>query len=119
MFLNFDITHVPNDVKNLAHKAAIVTSIIGKDLKSPFAAELAALIPNGGTLLIDAQNACEKAMVALNAIQDMTDNPAYSAILQRLGSDLTKIAHSSEKHTISFYITSFEIIWHDLFGKQA
>ena len=119
MFLGLTIEHIPADVRSLAEKCANITTILKSELQSAVVTDVAALFPGGEQLDTDCIAACNVAVTACKAVENIADSPAVNAILQRLGADLTKIQHSSEKHTISFYIASFEIVFHDIFGKSA
>jgi len=112
-----DVTLIPHDVKELATKYANVTKTIQTDLQSGIATDIAAMFPGGTQLQKDLIAVTGRAVTALNAVAGLAGNNAGSAILQRLGADLTQIEHASTKHTISFYITSFELVFHDLFGS--
>lgn len=115
MFLNFDITHVPQDVKAIAAKVAKWTTEVRKDLDSNVVKAAAAYIPEG--------EADREALIAILdiAIKNLTaisnfDTRGVTARLQAAGTDLTKLLHNSEKHTISFYVICFETVFRDLFG---
>lgn len=118
MFLNFDITHIPADVKKLAEKAANWTKTIEGELNSSKVIDLAKLIPDGEVAREALIAICETAIHACDALIQISDNAGVQARLQRLGSDIVALQHSSEKHTISFYIISFETVFRDLFGKK-
>jgi hypothetical protein len=114
-----DITIIPAEVKHLAQKAAAKTQEIETALKSNVVVDLAALFPGGTQLDQECIALCEGAIKGCNALIAVADNAGLNGRLQRLGSDLVKLQHDSSKHTISWYITAFEIVFADLMGKSV
>ena len=113
-----NIQLIPAEVKALATKFATITTQIKKDLQSNIAVDAAALFPGGTQLDTDLIAICNAALTGCNALIAVTDNTGLNARLQRLGSDLTAMAHAGQKHTPSFYIICFETIFNDLFGND-
>ena len=111
-----DITLIPHDVKLIAQKWANFTTKLKAALQSNVAIDLAAL---AGQSQLDATliAACDQAIKGCNLLISIADNEGLNARLQRLGSDLTKMEHASEKPTFSFYCIAFETVFNDLFGK--
>jgi len=115
--MHFDITLIPFEVTALCRKFAGMTNQFENDLKSGIATDVAALFPGGAQLDQDMIAMCQVAIKSAGLLAAAADAVGMSARFQRLGSDLAMIEHDDEKHTISFYITSFEVVYHDLFGK--
>ncbi len=116
--MHLDITLIPSDVAALCRKFAGMTKQFETDLQSGIATDVAAMIPGGAQLDQDMIAMCQLAIKSAGLLAAAADAVGVSARFQRLGSDLTKLEHADEKHTISFYITSFEVIFHDLFGGE-
>lgn len=111
-----DITIIPKEVKKLATKFAGVTTAISTALASNEAIDIEKLIPGGTTLAAGLQGLCATAIKGCNSLIAAVDTTGVKARLQRLGADLTAMEHASDRHSISFYITSFETVFADLFG---
>jgi len=112
-----DVTMIPAEVKHLATKWANFTTKLKAALQSNVAIDLAAM--TGETALDQTIiSACDEAIKGCNALIAIADNVGLNARLQRLGSDLTKMEHASEKHTFSFYCVAFETVFNDMFGKE-
>ncbi len=114
-----NIELIPAEVKAIATKWAAFTTQLKKDLQSNIAIDLAALIPGGAQLDTDLIQCCNVAITGCNALISASDSVGLNARLQRLGSDLTRIEHAIEKHTVSFYIVAFETVFADLFGSTT
>lgn len=117
MFLNFDITHVPNDVQRIAAKVAKWTAQVREDLCKGEVKAAAAYIPEGEADREALIGILDTAISTLVKIES-TDLRGITARLQAVGSDLTALSHASKKHTISFYIICFETVFRDLFASK-
>lgn len=115
--IGIEITHIDAEVKELATKAANITTAIENGLKSNIAVDIATLIPDGEADREAAITLCNEAIEGLKALQAIGDGSGIAARLQRLGSDLTQLWHANSKHTLSYYIQCFEAVYNDLFAK--
>lgn len=116
--MHLSIELIPGEIKHLAEHAASVTTTIRTDLQKGIVTDVAALFPGGGQLQTDCIAACNLAIQACTAVEGIAGSPAVQAIFQRLGADIVRLQHANNNHTISDYITWFEVIFHDIFGKQ-
>lgn len=115
--MKIDIALIPGEVVAIAKGIAKKTTIIRNDLSSSIVTDVAAMFPGGTQLDTDCINACNIAITACQAAENIAGSKAVQAICQRLGADLTAMQHDS-KHSISEYIIWFERIFDDVFGKQ-
>jgi len=113
--LGYTVTHVTEEVKALAAKAAGYTTALEKAFNSGLAVDIAALVPEGEVDREAIIAILETAYKSLQAIAAF-DPSGVAARLQRAGSDITQLLHANPKHTISFYITAFEVVFNDMFG---
>jgi len=116
--MKVNIELIPADLRAIATKMANVTTTIKTALSSNLAVDVAALFPGGTQLDAECITACNEALIGCNALIKVADNAGLNARLQRLGSDMTKLAHANAKHTISYYIVCFETLFADLFGNS-
>lgn len=121
--MHFDISLIPTDVVNFCKKAATFTTTLENDLKSNIAIDITAAIDTAmGTGLSETIRqtlitVATDAVTAIGKLENAVETPAVQGIFQRLGADLTQLAHNSDKHTLSYYIGAFEAIINDVFGK--
>lgn len=115
--LGYAVTHITDEVKALAAMAAAYTNKLKAALQSGIAIDFAAIVPEGEAdreAIIAILQEAYKACMAIQAF----DSTGVSARLQRAGSDITQLLHADSKHTISFYITCFEVVFNDLFSDK-
>lgn len=121
--MHIDISLIPTDVVNFCKAAGNFTTKLQTDLESNTAIVVATLIDDTfGTQLAaeirtGAITVTEDALSAINKLENAVQTPAVEAIFQRLGSDLAQLAHNDAKHDLSYYISCFETVLHDIFNK--
>lgn len=112
---------IPHAVKEIAEKVANVTKQIETKLQSAEVSDFASLFPGIADIdkaLIEECETTIKACKAIGVAMDGIDiTHIEHALLQGLGSRLSKILHGGE-HSTSNHIIWFEVVFNHLFGKK-